>query len=182
MRLDEKTYGFEADAMLQSQNWTYDLSLPSITHALPHLVHSPKSLIPAFKWSKDRTAVSMVLGIPTVKRDHQSYLQTTLKSIFNNLQPEDERDTLVIVFIAETEMKFVASVAKSIKDSFSEQLESGILEVISPPVEYYPNWSGLRQTLDKLDYYSSLPNNRGLLNKSVEWYKFFGLLHKNARF
>ena len=30
--------------------------------------------------------------------------------------------------------------------------------------------------------YSSLPNNRGLLNKSVEWYKFFCLLHKNARF
>ena len=29
--------------------------------------------------------------------------------------------------------------------------------------------------------YSSLPNNRGLPNKSVEWYKFFSLLHKNAR-
>ena len=61
------------------QNWTYDLSLPSIRYALPHVVQSPKSLSPAFKWSKGRSQVSMVLGIPTVKRDHQSYLQVLIK-------------------------------------------------------------------------------------------------------
>ena len=61
------------------QNWTYDLSLPSIRYALPHVVQSPKSLSPAFKWSKGRSQVSMVLGIPTVKRDHQSYLQVFIK-------------------------------------------------------------------------------------------------------
>lgn len=34
---------------------------------------------------------------------------------------------------------------------------------------------------DMKSTYSSLPNNRGVLNKGVELYKFFGLLHKNAR-
>ena len=77
--------GFEAEAMLQGANWTFDLSLPSIKHSLPHIVQSPKSLNPAFKWSKGRSGVSMVLGIPTVKRDHQSYLQSTLRSVFNNI-------------------------------------------------------------------------------------------------
>ncbi len=60
---------FEAEAMLKSTNWTYDLSLPSIRYALPHLVHQPRSLSPAFKWSKGRNQVSMVLGIPTVSQN-----------------------------------------------------------------------------------------------------------------
>ncbi len=89
----------------------------------------------------------MVLGIPTVKRDHQSYLQTTLRSIFNNLNPEDANDVLVVVFVAETDLDYVTSIARSIKDSFSQQLDEGLLEVISPPAEYYPNWSTLKQTL-----------------------------------
>jgi alpha-1,3-mannosylglycoprotein beta-1,4-N-acetylglucosaminyltransferase A/B len=89
----------------------------------------------------------MVLGLPTVKRDHQSYLQSTLRSIFNNISPEDTEDTLVVVFIAETEPSFVASVAKSINASFSAQIEAGILDVISPPPEYYPDWSSLKPTL-----------------------------------
>ena len=56
---DNKNFGFEAAAMIQGANWTYDLSLPSITNALPYLVHSPRSLLPAFKLSKDRSKVSM---------------------------------------------------------------------------------------------------------------------------
>ena len=50
---------------------TYDLSLPTIHHYLPHTVHSPASFVPAFKLSKNRSQVKVVLGIPTVKRDHQ---------------------------------------------------------------------------------------------------------------
>ena len=140
----QTTFGFEAEAMVQGQNWTYDLSLPSIRYSLPHVVKSPKSLSPAFKWSKGRSHVSMVLGIPTVKRDHQSYLQSTLRSIFNNLQPEDEKDTLVVIFIAETDPEFVLATAKTIKAAFEPQLESGILDIISPPAEFYPNWTNLR--------------------------------------
>ena len=75
--------------------------------------------------------------------------QSTLRSIFNNIQPEDESDTLVVIFIAETDINFVKETANSIKVSFAPQLESGILEVISPPLEYYPEWSNLKRTLGK---------------------------------
>ncbi len=143
----KENLGFEGRAMLQGVNWTFDLSLPSIRYALPHVVQSPKSLSPAFKWSKGRSGVSVVLGIPTVKRDHQTYLISTLRSVFNNLQPEDEKQTLVVVFVAETDLDFVKSTAASIKASFEVQLDSGILEVLSPPLEYYPDWSALKQTL-----------------------------------
>ena len=52
-----------------------DLSIPSIHDILPYIVDLPKGLSPSFKWSKGRTNVTIVLGIPTVKRDKQSYLQ-----------------------------------------------------------------------------------------------------------
>ena len=78
-----------------------------------------------------------------------SFLQSTLRSLFNNIQPEDESDTLVVIFIAETDISFVKETAQSIKAGFAAQLESGILEVISPPIEYYPVWSNLKRTLGK---------------------------------
>ena len=56
---------------------------------------------------------------------------------------------MVVVFIAETDLNFVKETANDIKAGFSLQLESGILEVISPPIEYYPDFSKLRQTLGK---------------------------------
>ena len=46
-----------------------------------------------------------------------------------------------------TDPEFVLAVYKSIKAAFEVQLESGILDVISPPAEFYPNWTSLRQTL-----------------------------------
>ena len=46
-----------------------------------------------------------------------------------------------------TDPEFVLAVYKSIKAAFEVQLESGILDVISPPAEFYPNWTNLRQTL-----------------------------------
>ena len=76
-------------------------------------------------------------------------MQGTLKSIFDNIQPEDELDTLVVIFIAETNTSLVMEIANSIKAGFAPQLESGILEVISPALEYYPVWSNLKQTLGK---------------------------------
>ena len=124
--------------------------MQSICYSLPYNVHSSKSLSPAFKWSKGRSKVSIVLGIPTVKRDGKNYLLGTLKSIFDNIPPEEEADVLVVIFIAETDLGIVIEIANSINEGFSPQLESGILEIISPPLEYYPDLKSLAQTLGKL--------------------------------
>ena len=58
-----------------ANNVINDLSIPSIHDTLPYIVDLQKSLSLSFKWSKGRTNVTIVLGIPTVKRDKQSYLQ-----------------------------------------------------------------------------------------------------------
>lgn len=45
--------------------------------------------------------VSLVLGIPTVKREKQSYLMNTISSLLYSLTPAQSQDLLIIVFVAE---------------------------------------------------------------------------------
>ena len=79
----------EGRALLAGTNWTFDLSLPSIVDTLPHLGHV-SSMEPAYLLKPgNRGFVSMTLGIPTVKRGSQSYLEQTLKSIFDNMSEAD---------------------------------------------------------------------------------------------
>ena len=133
-------------------NWTYDLSLPGIHQFLPHTVNFHDSLVPGFKMTSSsgnpRDRVSMILGVPTVKRDHQSYLQVTLKSLLDNMSEEEAADTLVIVCVAEPfDLEFVRSVAEEIGRVFPSQVENGLIEVVSPPAHFYPDLNNLRQTL-----------------------------------
>ncbi len=61
-------------AMARGQNWTFDdLAVPDVHDFLPHTAATPDAFRPAFKMApaRQRTGVSLVLGIPTVKRDHQ---------------------------------------------------------------------------------------------------------------
>lgn len=77
------------------------IKLPSIYNFLPHFLNDPNSLRPAFVQSKGRSGVSMVLGVPTVKREVQSYLMATLKNLLDRMNVEETADTLIIVLVAE---------------------------------------------------------------------------------
>lgn len=45
--------------------------------------------------------VSMVLGIPTVRREVQSYLLATLQNLIDSMSEEEAADSLLVIFIAE---------------------------------------------------------------------------------
>lgn len=45
--------------------------------------------------------VSIVLGVPTVKRESQSYLLPTLASLIDSMTDEEKSISLIVVFIAE---------------------------------------------------------------------------------
>ncbi|XP_023229462.1 alpha-1,3-mannosyl-glycoprotein 4-beta-N-acetylglucosaminyltransferase B-like [Centruroides sculpturatus] len=124
-----------------------DLQLPSIHHFLPHLLSNPDGLQPSFKLSRGRTGATVVLGVPTVKRDVQSYLISTLQNLIDNMTPEEQEETLIIVFIAETDYDYVQKQATEIEEEFHLYTSSGLLEIISPPSNYYPDFNKLRQTL-----------------------------------
>ncbi|XP_012279449.1 alpha-1,3-mannosyl-glycoprotein 4-beta-N-acetylglucosaminyltransferase B [Orussus abietinus] len=123
------------------------IKLPSMYNFLPHFLDDPNSLRPAFVQSKGRSSVSMVLGVPTVKREVQSYLLATLKNLLDTMNPAEAADTLIIVMVAETDLEYVTYVAKQIEVQFPNECEAGIIEVISPSPSYYPDLSKLRDTL-----------------------------------
>ena len=60
-------------------------------------------------------SVTMVLGVPTVKRESQSYLLPTLASLIECMGDEEKNMSLIIVFVAETDPDYVAVIAEKIK-------------------------------------------------------------------
>lgn len=125
------------------------LRLPNAFHFLPHLLDDPSSLRPAFLMSRgSRQGVTMVLGVPTVKRDKQSYLLSTLHNLISNMEEEEQNETMIVVFVGETDLDYVQLVAKQIEVRFSMYVENGLIEVVSPPATYYPNMEKLRITLN----------------------------------
>uniref|UniRef100_A0A8C6Z2M0 MGAT4 family member D n=1 Tax=Nothoprocta perdicaria TaxID=30464 RepID=A0A8C6Z2M0_NOTPE len=78
------------------------------------------------------------MGIPTVKREKQNYLMNTLHSLLYELSEEQKNDCVIIIFVAE-----VGLYGNTL---FPNEVESGVLEVISPPAYYYPDLSNLKKT------------------------------------
>ncbi|XP_076035211.1 alpha-1,3-mannosyl-glycoprotein 4-beta-N-acetylglucosaminyltransferase a isoform X2 [Oratosquilla oratoria] len=137
----------ETRELLANLSHSVDLHLPSVYSYLPHLLHAPDATSPAFKLSKGRHSATMVLGVPTVKRQVQSYLMTTLHNLIDSMTPADMNECLIVVFVAEWDIDYVLQIASQIERRFPEHLDSGLLEVISPPMSFYPNMEKLRQTL-----------------------------------
>ncbi|KAL0279945.1 UNVERIFIED_CONTAM: hypothetical protein PYX00_001388 [Menopon gallinae] len=122
------------------------LKLPSVYYFLPHLLESPSSLRVGYQLSKGRTGVSVVLGIPSVKREAQSYLLATLRNLIDSMNKRELADTLIVVLIAETDMDYVVHMASQIEVQFSEHVESGLIDVIAPHPSYYPDLNNLKKS------------------------------------
>ncbi|XP_061581925.1 alpha-1,3-mannosyl-glycoprotein 4-beta-N-acetylglucosaminyltransferase B-like [Cololabis saira] len=119
---------------------------PNIYTYLPHLREHPESFAPNVVLGKGRRGVSIVVGVPTVKREKQSYLVNTLSSLLFSPTASECQDLLIIVFVAETDLDYVGKVADTIKKNFPKDVESGLLEVVSPSQYYYPDFSTLTET------------------------------------
>ncbi|XP_010180415.1 PREDICTED: alpha-1,3-mannosyl-glycoprotein 4-beta-N-acetylglucosaminyltransferase B-like, partial [Mesitornis unicolor] len=122
------------------------MHLTNMYYYLPHLREYEDAIFPNVLFGQERTGVSLVMGIPTVKRDKQHYLMNTLHSLLYELSEEQKNDCVIIVFVAEVNAEYVNSVAESVKSSFPIEIQSGVLEVISPPAFYYPDLSNLKKT------------------------------------
>ncbi|XP_037253186.1 alpha-1,3-mannosyl-glycoprotein 4-beta-N-acetylglucosaminyltransferase-like protein MGAT4D isoform X1 [Falco biarmicus] len=123
------------------------MHLTNMYYYLPHLREYEDAIFPDIIFGRQRTGVSLVMGIPTVKREKQDYLINTLHSLLYELSEEQKNDCVIIIFVAEVNAQYVNRVAESVKTSFPTEIQSGVLEVISPPASYYPDLSNLKKTL-----------------------------------
>uniref|UniRef100_A0A8I6GL59 Alpha-1,3-mannosyl-glycoprotein 4-beta-N-acetylglucosaminyltransferase A n=1 Tax=Rattus norvegicus TaxID=10116 RepID=A0A8I6GL59_RAT len=145
-RAGAETNGNNTIKLLKELTSKKSLQVPSIYYHLPHLLQNERSLQPAVQIGSGRTGVSIVMGIPTVKREVKSYLIETLHSLIDNLYPEEKLDCVIVVFIGETDLDYVHSVVANLEKEFSREISSGLLEVISPPESYYPDLTNLKET------------------------------------
>ncbi|XP_038611053.1 alpha-1,3-mannosyl-glycoprotein 4-beta-N-acetylglucosaminyltransferase-like protein MGAT4D isoform X2 [Tachyglossus aculeatus] len=120
--------------------------LSNMYYYLPHLQEHEDSVYPNVITGQRRTGVSLVMGIPTVKRQRQNYLIETLKSLFYEMSAAEKDDCVVVIFIAEVDEEYINSVAESVKNNFPSEVQSGVLEIVSPPASYYPVFSDLKET------------------------------------
>ncbi|KAE8278186.1 Alpha-1,3-mannosyl-glycoprotein 4-beta-N-acetylglucosaminyltransferase A [Larimichthys crocea] len=119
---------------------------PNIYIYMPHLRQHPDSLKPNVALGQGRRGVSIVMGIPTVKREKQSYLVSTLGSLLYSLTSSQRQDLLIIVFVAETDSDYVGSVSETIRKNYPKEVQSGLVEVVSPSQYYYPDFTSLKET------------------------------------
>ncbi|NWI94905.1 MGT4B acetylglucosaminyltransferase, partial [Pitta sordida] len=125
-----------------------------IYYYLPHLQEYEDGIFPNVIFGQQRTGVSLVMGIPTVKRENQNYLISTLHSLLYELSEEQKKDCIIIIFVAEV-TAVCGCPQKSLRNGvslrssyrFPREIHSGVLEVISPPASYYPDLSNLKKTL-----------------------------------
>uniref|UniRef100_A0A8D2B199 MGAT4 family member D n=1 Tax=Sciurus vulgaris TaxID=55149 RepID=A0A8D2B199_SCIVU len=120
------------------ENETESNRFEALKFFLPHL-RKVSRIYPDVIISKGKTNVTFALGISTVNRGTQSYLKQTLNSIITRMTPAEEKDSVVIVSVADSNEDYLKSVVDMITKRFKRQVKSGSLEVISVPAFLYPD-------------------------------------------
>ena len=117
-----------------------DFHLPPTLSYLKHLDGKRDMLSPSFRrqttdLSLLRKNVSFIIGIPTIKREKQTYLVETIKSLIDNLNIEDMKRLLIVIFIAEPfDIEYVRTLSHQIEKFCYQHIEDGLIEIISPPI------------------------------------------------
>ncbi|XP_072440214.1 alpha-1,3-mannosyl-glycoprotein 4-beta-N-acetylglucosaminyltransferase B-like isoform X3 [Chiloscyllium punctatum] len=124
----------------------HNVQQPNIFYYLPHLMLNENSLQPKVMIGQGRTGALLVMGVPTVKRESQTYLLDTLNSLIYELSPEEKKKCVIVVFIAEVEEDYVNKLVENLQNTYFNEIQSGLLEIISPSADFYPNLSNLKET------------------------------------
>lgn len=125
-----------------------DISFPTVYTFLRHVISDYKSLQPAYLRSEVHRNVSIVIGFPINKNDNMKHINTSLYNLIEKIGDKDLSDTLIVVCICEPNIMEFNKIAKFINNEFLEHVQSGIINIISPSLSYYPNMSKFGENLN----------------------------------
>ncbi|XP_059092238.1 alpha-1,3-mannosyl-glycoprotein 4-beta-N-acetylglucosaminyltransferase C-like [Tigriopus californicus] len=83
----------------------------------------------------------MIIGLTSAHRKNASYVEQTLFSIFNTTSGAEWKSIHVIVCLVDRNQSLLQERASKIASVFREQIEHGLLEVVAPPANIYPEWN-----------------------------------------
>ncbi|CAN9515894.1 unnamed protein product [Ophioblennius macclurei] len=87
----------------------------------------------------------LVIGLCSVKRVKDSYLVTTLQSIFSQSSPEERSSMVVVVLLADFDVNWRVATVKELKNEFPSELEQGQLLVLHVSEQWYPTLTGIKR-------------------------------------
>lgn len=90
----------------------------------------------------------LTLGLASVRRKKDNYLQSTLQSIFSQSSEEELAEMVVVVLLADFDLNWVQQTVQMIKENFFNQLSQGRLLVIHANQESYPPLTGLKRNFN----------------------------------
>lgn len=105
-------------------------------------LHNDKSQIRLYDIDSNEIAKSprIVIGIPTIFRSKEDikFLRYTLSHLLNGMNSEEKRRHLIIVGIADKDNFRRRILTEQLHTFFQQEVESGLIELVSIPVDYYP--------------------------------------------
>ncbi|XP_037848246.1 alpha-1,3-mannosyl-glycoprotein 4-beta-N-acetylglucosaminyltransferase-like protein MGAT4D [Chlorocebus sabaeus] len=131
-------------ADILNKNETISNTFEDLKFFFPH-IRKEGRIYPDVIIGKGKTGVSFALGISTVNRGNYSYLRQTLTSVVSRMTLSEEKDSVVIVSVADSNEDYLHSVVKMITRKFKRQVRSGSLEVISIPAFLYSSMLNAKQ-------------------------------------
>ena len=93
---------------------------------------------------KDQPLV--VFGIPTVYRDKDSYLSQTVKSLIWHLSKSEKTESLFVILVAELIEEKAEKILYKVNETFSQEIQNGLIEVIQIDPQFYPTISTASKT------------------------------------
>lgn len=90
----------------------------------------------------------LTIGIPSVDRKKGKYLAKTLKSLIVNLEEHERDNVTIIVLIGDTEKYLRSKRANETLSLFQQEVDSGLILIIEPIVDFYPVTKIKRRTFN----------------------------------
>ncbi|XP_054967830.1 alpha-1,3-mannosyl-glycoprotein 4-beta-N-acetylglucosaminyltransferase-like protein MGAT4D isoform X5 [Pan paniscus] len=126
-------------ADILNKNETVSNTFEDLKFFFPHLRKEGR-IYPDVIIGKGKTGVSFALGISTVNRGNYSYLKQTLTSVVSRMTLSQEKDSVVIVLVADSNEDYLHSVVKMITKNWriKQVLDFCILMLYAQPkAKYY---------------------------------------------
>lgn len=81
-----------------------------------------------------------------MRRPNQTYLWTCLDSLLNNSNEEDKNDMVIVILLSDADPVIRKTVSANISARYKPHLDSGLVQVIRVPPNFYPELIHLERT------------------------------------
>uniref|UniRef100_A0AAZ3NRY3 Alpha-1,3-mannosyl-glycoprotein 4-beta-N-acetylglucosaminyltransferase B n=1 Tax=Oncorhynchus tshawytscha TaxID=74940 RepID=A0AAZ3NRY3_ONCTS len=129
-----------------NRTWPARLSKGPIKTSVVHIIGSFPPCTDCDRSVCVSVTVSIVMGVPSVKREVHSYLTDTLSSLMTELSAAEKEDLVGIVQLFLFPSLSPSPTLSPLSVRFPVEIQSGLLEVISPSVHFYPDFSRLKES------------------------------------